>query len=93
MTSLYISHTVRDFDQWLARFNSFIDFRAAGGVTATAVRQAVDDPTFVAVDLEFGTTEEAVAFLARLETEIWPSAPHLDSRPTVRVMEAVGAAV
>jgi hypothetical protein len=93
MTSLHIFHTVHDFDDWLAAFNSFTDLRAAGGVTGVTVRHAVDDPNFITVDLEFDTSEEAVAYLARLETEIWPNSPHIDSTPTPRVMETVGAVV
>ena len=90
MTTLHISHDVRDFDQWLATFNTFGDFRTQGGVTACTVRHGVDDPAFVTVDLTFGSTEAARAFLGRLEAEIWPSSPHLDGTPTVRILEAVG---
>jgi hypothetical protein len=93
MTSLHISHTVRDFDAWLTAFNSFADFRTRGGVRALTVRHAVDDPRFVAIDLEFDTTEAARSFLERLETEIWPSATHLAGRPTARLLETVEAAV
>jgi hypothetical protein len=93
MTSLHITHTVPDFDEWLTTFNSFADFRAAGGVTAVTVRHAVDDPNSIAVDLTFDTSEEAVAFLARLETEIWPNSPHIKGRPTSQLLETVGAVV
>lgn len=93
MTSLHISHRVDDFDEWLTTFNSFTDFRAQGGVTATTVRHAVDDPNLVAVDLEFDSTDQARSFLARLETEIWPNSPHLSDTPGNCILESVGAAV
>ena len=92
MTTLHISHTVRDFDEWLTTFNSFSEFRAQGGVTGLTVRHAADDPNFVAVDLEFESVEQARSFLGRLETEIWPNAPHIDGTPATRVMNTVRAA-
>jgi hypothetical protein len=93
MTSLHISHTVRDLDEWLATFRSFDDFRAQGGVRATGVRHGVEDPNLVAVDLEFDTPEQARSFLRRLETEIWPNSPHIDSTPAVLLLESVSVAV
>jgi hypothetical protein len=90
MTSLHISHTVRDFDEWLATFESFAELRTRGGVTGTSIRHGVDDPNFVAIDLDFADTEHALGFLDRLRTEIWPTSPHLDGTPTTRILEAVG---
>ena len=92
MTTLHISHTVRDFDEWLATFNSFTDFRAEGGVRSLTVRHAVDDPNLVAVDLDFGTTEEARSFLTRLQTEIWPNSPHVEGEPAAQLFEKVSTA-
>jgi hypothetical protein len=88
MTSLNITHPVRDFDEWLTTFNSFEAFRAEGGVTACSVRHGVDDPNVVAVDLEFDTPEQARALLERLQTEIWPNASHLSGTPTTYLLQA-----
>ena len=87
MTTLNITHGVRDFDEWLAIFESFDAFRAEGGVTSCSVRHGVDDPAYVAVDLEFDSADEARAFLQRLETEVWPASTHLDGTPTSRLLE------
>lgn len=93
MTSLHISHTVRDFDKWLAAFKSHAGFRADGGVAALTLRRGVDDPDVVAVDLEFDTTDQARSFLARLQSEIWPDSPHFDGTPTSVLLDAVTASV
>ena len=93
MTSLHISHTVNDFDDWLATFNAFADFRTQGGVQTCAVRHGIEDPNYVAVDLEFDTTEQARSFLGRLQTEIWPNSPHLTGEPTTLILESAGATV
>lgn len=90
MTSLHITHTVRDFDEWYATFQDHEAFRAQGGVTGLTVRRSADDPNRVAVDLEFDGTDEARAFLGLLETRIWPTSPHLDSAPVVQLLEVVG---
>jgi hypothetical protein len=89
MTSLHIEHPVHDLEPWLATFRSFDDFRARGGVTAVHVRHGVDDPNYIAVDLEFESVEQARAFLAQLETQIWPNAPHFDGTPTTRILETI----
>lgn len=91
MTSLHITHTVRDFDEWYATFQEHEGFRAQGGVTGLAVRRGADDPNRVAIDLEFDGVDEARAFLGLLETRIWPTSPHLDGTPTVHVLEVVRA--
>ena len=90
MTTLHISHNVRDFDRWLAAFNGFHSFRAEGGVTTCSVRRGVDDPTFVAVDLGFTSTDAARAFLGRLEAEIWSGSAHLEGPPACSVLAEVG---
>jgi hypothetical protein len=89
MTSLHIEHPVNDLEPWLATFRSFDDFRAQGGVTAVQVRHGVDNPNYIAVDLEFESVEQARAFLAQLETQIWPNAPHFDGIPTTRILETI----
>src|SRR5206468_1670015 len=85
-----ISHPVHDFDEWLTTFNSFAAFRTEGGVNALTVRRGVDDPNFVAVDLQFDTTDRARAFLHRLESEVWPNTPLLESPPATWILESVG---
>ena len=86
--SLNITHDVSDFDKWPATFNTFDGFRAEGGVTACSIRHGVDDPSFVAVDLEFDSADQARAFLASLQTEIWPNSPYFRGTPTTHLLEA-----
>lgn len=89
MTSLHIEHSVHDLEPWLQTFRSFDAFRAEGGVKAVQVRHRVDDPKYVAVDLEFDSVDEARTFLGRLEQQIWPNSPHFDGTPTAHILETV----
>ena len=89
MTTLHIEHSVNDFRPWLETFRSFDDFRAAGGVSTVQVRNSVDDPNYVAVDLEFESVGQARAFLGQLETQVWPNSPHFDGKPTARILQTV----
>lgn len=89
MTSLHIEHSVNDLGPWLDTFRSFDDFRADGGVKAVQVRHEVDNPNYIAVDLEFESVEQARAFLGQLETQIWPTNPHLDGTPTTHILETI----
>jgi hypothetical protein len=89
MTSLHIEHSVHDLGPWLETFRSFDDFRVRGGVKAAQVRHRVDDPNYIAVDLEFDSIEQARAFLAQLEEQIWPTNPHFDGAPTAHILETI----
>lgn len=90
MTSLHITHTVRDLAEWTEIFSSFEEVRTRGGVTATHVRH---DGDFVVVDLEFAAADEAASFLDFLETQVWPSSPHLEGvAPTSRILEPLALA-
>ena len=89
MTSLLITHTITGpLDEWIATFSSFDEVRTAAGVTAVQVRQGVDDPASLAIDLTFATTEEARSFREFLETTVWPNSPHLGGTiPETRILE------
>lgn len=56
------------------------------------VRQRVDGQPFVVIDLEFGATEKASAFLRFLQTQVWANrerSPGLAGEPVARVLEPV----
>jgi hypothetical protein len=89
MTSLHIEHSVSKLEPWLETFQSFNKFRAEGGVTAVQLRHGVDDPNYVAVDLEFDSVERARAFLGQLETTIWPNSVHFEGTPTSHILETI----
>ena len=89
MTSLHIEHSVNDLERWLETFRSFDDFRAQGGVTSVHVRHGVEEPNYIAVDLEFDSLDQARAFLGQLETRIWPKNPHFEGIPTTRILETI----
>jgi hypothetical protein len=89
MTSLHIEHSVKDLEPWLETFRSFDDFRAQGGVKTVQVRHGVDNPNYIAVDLDFASVQQARAFLGQLETKIWPNSPHFDSIPTTHILDTI----
>jgi hypothetical protein len=89
MTSLLITHTITGpLEEWSATFSTFDEIRATAGVTATHVRHSVDDPQFLAIDLEFGSADEARSFRDFLATQVWPNSPHLGgTTPEARILE------
>jgi hypothetical protein len=89
MTTIHIEHGVNELEPWLDTFRSFDDFRAEGGVKAVQVRHGVDNPNYIAVDLEFESVEQARAFLERLKTQVWPNSPHFDGTPTSLILESL----
>lgn len=88
MPILQIEHPVRDFDSWKAAFEADPVGRERGGVRGYRILRPVDDPGYVAVDLEFETVAEAESFLAALR-ELWrrAEAEGLIVRPQARIVE------
>lgn len=92
MPTLHIQHAISDFDTWVAAFMRFADARRQAGVRAQRVRRPVDDPNYVVIDLDFDSTDEALAFRRFLETRIWrvqENAPALVGSPETMILEPV----
>ena len=89
MAVVQIEHPVRDYDAWKAAFDRDPVHREASGVRRYQIVRPVDDPNYVAVDLEFATTEEAVAFRHAIEA-LWETPPAqaaLAGAPRARVVD------
>ncbi len=93
MYTLHIEHAITDLSTWQGAFARFADTRAASGVVAEVIRQPVDDEHYVVVDIDFGSEQEAAAFLEILRTRVWTvpdNSPALVGSPTTRILRAVG---
>lgn len=91
MHTVRIEHKISDFATWRAAFDRDPVGRAACGVLQHRVLRPLDDPQYVMIDLDFGSPQEADAFLDRMHT-VWGSrrdAPALVGAPQGRVVEAV----
>ena len=92
MQTLHIQHPITDFATWASAFQRFADARSQAGVRAQRVRRPVDDPNYVVIDLDFDSTDEAVAFRRFLETKVWGvegNAPALVGSPETMILETV----
>ncbi len=91
MPVLQIEHPVRDFDTWKAIFDGGHERREVGRVRRYRLYRPVDDPNYIAVDLEFDSRVEAEAFKLGLE-ELWRSpqaTPLLGGSPRARIVDIV----
>jgi hypothetical protein len=91
MPVLRLEHAIRDFDLWKSAFDRDPIGRERSGVRGHRVFRPIDDPNYIAVDLEFDTVAEAEGFQVSL-AELWRSkeaAPALIGTPQVRIVEAV----
>lgn len=70
MTTLHIENTVHDYESWKAVFDKFDRFRAEQNVRSYRLCRHLDDPHRVTVEMDFDTTEDAIAFRGALE-KIW----------------------
>ena len=91
MPVLQIEHPVRDFETWKAAFDGGQERREAGRVRRYQVYRPLDDPNYIAVDLEFDGRAEAEAFKLGIE-ELWRSpqaALVLGGTPRARIVDTV----
>ena len=92
MPTLHIEHPITDVGTWTAAFDRFADVRRAAGVRSERVQHPVGDPTYVVIDLDFDTADEAETFRDFLRTQIWAvpeNAPALAGAPQTMVLEPV----
>ncbi len=92
MTTLRIEHAIHDYGIWQKAFDSFAEARANAGVRSFAIRQPVDDPNYLMLDLEFGTAGQAEAFARFLHQHVWSSpesSPALAGAPQARILDLV----
>jgi len=90
MNTLHIEHAITDYGVWKSAFNRFEELRRQSGVKHHRVLRPTGDPAYIVVNLDFGTTEEAGAFLEFLRTKVWSSpqsAPALASTPQTRILD------
>lgn len=90
MTTLRIEHAIHDYETWQKAFDSMAGARANAGVRSFAIRQPVDDPKYLMIDLEFGTAGQAEAFAEFLHQRVWSSSassPALAGAPQTRILD------
>ncbi|MBZ9672447.1 cyclase [Mesorhizobium sp. B3-2-1] len=63
MTTLFVRHTVSDYEAWRKVYDGFAPVQKANGVKAEAVYQAADNPNDVTVTHDFASAAEAQAFI------------------------------
>jgi hypothetical protein len=90
MATLHIEHAITDYDVWKSAFDRFEEVRRQSGVKHHRVHRPVDDPAYIVVNLDFGTADEAGAFLEFLRNKVWSSsqsAPALAGTPQTRILD------
>jgi hypothetical protein len=89
MPILRIEHPVPNYEGWKMAFDNDPVGRERSGVRRYRVMQAVDDPNYVLIDLEFDTLAEAETLLAALR-QVWSGVEgSIIMNPRARIVEAV----
>ena len=63
MPTMFIRHTVSNYEAWRKVYDNFNSVQKAKGVAAQAVYQAADNPNDITVTHDFATVEAAQAFV------------------------------
>jgi len=74
------------------RLSGYAEVRANAGVRSFAIRQPVDDPKYLMLDLEFDDADVAGTFAGFLREHVWSSpasSPGLAGPPRTRVLDLV----
>lgn len=89
MPILRIEHSVPNYDGWKRAFDSDPADRQGHGVRRYQIFRSVDDPSYVMIDLEFDTQEEAEGLLATMRG-VWAGpAKEVMRNPQGRIVETV----
>ena len=89
MPTLHIEHPTPDFETWKRAFDSDPAGRKQSGVRRYWVSRAIDDPSYVMIDLEFHTREQAEGLLRTLQG-IWGRPDHrLTRSQQARIVDVV----
>ena len=90
MATLRIEHPIHDYESWQQAFDSFAEARTNAGVRSFAIRQPMDDPKYLMLDLEFASTGQAEAFARFLHEQVWSSptsSPALAGAAQTRILD------
>jgi len=70
MPIVRIEHAVPSFERWKQAFDSDPADRKGSGVLRYRILRPQDNPNYVLIDLEFDSTNDADAFLSKMQ-RIW----------------------
>ena len=70
MILLHIEHSVTNFDNWKASFDSFAELREKSGVQTYRISRTIDNPDLVSIDLELSSLDGAKSLLTAVQ-QIW----------------------
>jgi hypothetical protein len=86
---LRIEHSVPNFERWKQAFDSDPANRKGSGVRRYQVLRPRDDPSYVMIDLEFDSVDEAEAFLRTMQ-RIWGGpGKAVMQNPRARIVDTV----
>ena len=91
MITVRIEHPIKSFEAWKNAFDRDPVDRKGSGVRRYQVLRPVDDPSFIMIDLDFETDNEATSFVAAMR-RVWASAqaaPALGGAPRATIVRAV----
>lgn len=92
MVRLVMIHSVRDFDEFIARFHEGDGRRELRGIVRHWVHRSVDNPSEVMVTLELETRAAAEALLAEGHLiQAWIERAGVDIYPAVFIGEVVAS--
>ena len=95
MTIVQIQHPTSSFDAWKVAFDRDPVGRQQSGVRRYRITRGLDDPNYVAIDLEFDDVGRAKAFSQAMQN-LWRSAQAMavlgtGAAPQLRIVEEVEA--
>lgn len=85
--TLFVRHTVADYDTWRKAYDGAEALRAKHGCTGQQVLRVPDDPTDVAATHDFPTVAQAKAFANDPELEAAMGEGGVTSVPRIEIFE------
>jgi hypothetical protein len=87
--TLFVRHTVADYDTWRKAYDGADSLRAKHGCTAESVMRTPGDPNDVAATHEFPTLEQAEAFVNDPELKAGMEQGGVTGQPRIEIFENI----
>ena len=87
MHTLHIDITLNDIAVFRAGFAEHTEVRKQAGVIAERVQHPVGDDHSLLIELDFGSADQAEAFLGFLRDSIWKDNPAIAGTPQARILQ------
>jgi len=89
MSTLLITHKVKNYPAWKGEFDNFVDFRKKSGEKSYRILHSTDDPNNLTLLFEWDNKKNAETFLSSSELKSTMERAGVIEEPKIRFLDQV----